>query len=157
MRINLSAVPRRPGIASGFTIIEVLFTMMMAGVMFTALYAGISSGFAVIKLARENTRATQIMVEKMETIRLYSWDQINSNGFIPSNFVASYYPMGVVGDRGTLYTGIVSVADSSLGTSYAPEVKKVTVQLKWNTGNLPRSRSISTYVSRYGLQNYIYY
>jgi hypothetical protein len=36
-------------------------------------------------------------------------------------------------------------------------MKKVIVTLNWTTGKLPRTRSISTYVSRYGLQNYIYY
>lgn len=140
----------------GFTITEVLFAMAIMGVTFMALYAGLSSGFSVIKLARENTRATQILIEKMETIRLYTWDQINSNGFIPTNFTVAYYPMGGSNNCGTIYTGMVSIAPVSLGTSYDNDMRKITVRLDWRTGNLPRQRSISTYVSRYGLQNYIY-
>ncbi|MBI5387050.1 MAG: hypothetical protein HZA90_20455 [Verrucomicrobia bacterium] len=140
---------------AAFSIIEVVFAMGISSMMFLALYEGLSSGFAIIKLARENTRATQIMIEKMETIRLYSWDQINSNGFIPSSFVVAYYPMGG-SNCGTLYTGSVTVADANIGTTYNDEMRKVSVQLKWVTGKLPRNRGISTYVSRYGLQNYIY-
>src|SRR5687767_14388252 len=59
-----------------FSIIEVLVALAIAGVLFTSLYAGISAGFVVIETARENLRATQIMVEKLETIRLYTWEQI---------------------------------------------------------------------------------
>jgi hypothetical protein len=120
------------------------------------LYEGLATGFTVIKLARENPRASQIMLEKMETVRLYTWDQINSNGFILTNFVAAYYPMGGT-SSGTMYTGQVTVSDSGLGTSYAEDLKKVTVQLNWLTGSLPRTRSTYTYVSRYGLQNYVIY
>ena len=139
----------------GFTIIEVLFAMGMAGLMFITLYTGLQGGFAIMRLARENTRATQILVEKMETIRLYNWDQINSNGFIPSSFTAAYYPMGG-SNCGTIYTGTVSIASPGLGTSYDDDMRKVTVRLDWLTGNLPRTRSACTYVSRYGLQNYVY-
>jgi type II secretory pathway pseudopilin PulG len=145
---------RRRGAA--FTLVEVVFAMAMAGMMFLVLYEGLASGFSIIKLARENTRASQILVEKMETVRLYTWDQINSNSFMLTNFVVAYYPMAGV-NGGTLYTGVVTVSDSGLGTSYAEDMKKVTVQLKWVTGKLPRTRQTSTYVSRYGLQNYIYY
>src|ERR1051326_7449704 len=87
---------------NGFTLIDALFAMVMAGVMFTALYAGLAFGFKVVKMARENTRATQVMLEKMETIRLYTWTQINSNGFIPTNkFTVPYYAVGT-STNGTL-------------------------------------------------------
>lgn len=145
---------RRGGVA--FTLIEVVFTMAMAGMLFLVLYEGLASGFSIIKLARENTRASQILVEKMETVRLYTWDQINSNGFMLTNFVVAYYPMAGV-NGGTMYTGVVTVSDSGLATSYAGDLKKVTVQLNWLTGSMPRTRTTSTYVSRYGLQNYINY
>ena len=140
---------------NGFTLVETLFAISIAGVMFAALYAGLVFGFDLIRVARENSRATQIMVEKMETIRLYTWDQINSNSFLPSTFVASYYPMGGA-NCGTRYTGTVTVADSGLNTSYAEDMKKIIVSLNWRTGSLPRGRTNTTYVSRYGLQNYIW-
>src|SRR5436853_4683929 len=86
----------------GFTLIDALFAMVISGVMFTALYAGLAFGFKVIRFARENTRATQIMLEKMETIRLYTWEQVTNCGdtnvgsfFLPSNPVqVPYYAVG---------------------------------------------------------------
>ena len=139
----------------GFTLMDALIGMAIAAIMFVSLYSGLAWGFTTIRLARENSRATQIMVEKMETIRLYTWDQINSNGFIPSNFVANYYPVGST-NSGVNYTGAMTIASSALGTSYADDVRKINLQLNWVTGSLPRTRSLTTYISRNGLQNYIY-
>src|SRR5690242_4531464 len=85
------SVPRR---AAAFSTMEVLVGVMVCGIVFVGLYSGLSSGFSFIQLARENLRGTQIMEEKMETLRLYRWDQINQSGFIPTNFVDTFYPLG---------------------------------------------------------------
>ncbi len=147
-----------PRVAQGaFSLVEVAFGMALAGVMLTALYTGLTYGFSVMKLARENTRATQILVEKMETIRLYNWDQINTPSFLPPTFDVDYYPMGGDTNHGTIYHGTLAVSDTSLTAGYAGDMKKITVTLNWMTGGLPRTRTLSTYVSRYGLQNYIYF
>ena len=98
-------------------------------------------------------RASQ--AEKMETIRLYNWDQITSNGFVPRAFTVPYYPMGG-SNCGTIYSGEVLITNAQVYTSYEQDMRKVVVNLKWKTGQLDRQRSISTYVSRYGLQNYVY-
>ena len=156
MKTALPQLGRRPAHRRGFTLIEACFAMMMVAVMFLALYDGLTYGFTLIKLARENTRATQILVEKTETIRLYTWDQINSNGFILKTFTNYYYPIDAA-SRGTVYTGTLTVTNTPLTTSYAGDMKKILVTLNWKTGGLSRTRSLSTYVSRYGLQNYIYY
>ena len=153
MRLHQPLMCRFAGAA--FTIIEVVFAMAVAGLMFVALYSGLMTGFTIIHLARENTRASQILVEKMETIRLYTWDQINSNGFIPTNFSVVYSTVGGT-NNGAVYQGTLTITNVSFSTSYAADMKKVTVQLNWMTGNLARRRTASTYISRYGLQNYIY-
>jgi type II secretory pathway pseudopilin PulG len=156
MKLTIRLPDARRAAREAFTIVEVVFAMGIVGVMFVALYAGLAGGFAIIKLARENTRATQILVEKMETVRLYTFDQIVSNSFMPTNFSTPYYPITTT-NQGTIYYGKVTVSDTPLATSYAGDMKKVTVRLDWTTGALRRTRSISTYVSRYGMQNYIYY
>src|SRR5207244_2048787 len=85
---------------NGFTLIEVLIGMAIVGGLIITLYTGLAWGFRVIRLARENIRATQVMAEKMETIRLYNWDQVTSNGFIPSTFNVPYYPVGQTNGSG---------------------------------------------------------
>jgi hypothetical protein len=140
-----------------FTIIDALFAVAMAGVMFTSLYAGLAFGFKVIKMTRENTRATQIMLEKMETIRLYSWSQITNAGFVPTNPVAvPYYAVGVT-NNSLMYTARTSIAACDLPTTYASEMRKITIRVDWDwAGNSNRTRTMSTYVSKGGLQNYVY-
>ncbi len=133
--------------------------MAVAGVMFAALYAGIAFGFNTIKFARENTRATQIMLEKMEIVRLYTWDQITDTTpptFIPTNtFTVPYYSVGGT-NSDLVYTGKVSVADAPMATSYSNNIKLVTITLDWVTGKTPRTRSMQTYVSRNGMQSYVW-
>jgi hypothetical protein len=156
MRITIGQSDWRSSARDAFTIVEVVFAMATAAFMFLALYSGLTGGFTIMRLARENTRATQILVEKMETIRLYSWEQITSNSFIPTNFSVPYYPMGG-SNAGTIYHGTVTLGDALVGASYQNDMKKVSIRLDWQTGQLPRTRTISTYVSRYGLQNYVYF
>src|SRR5262249_43999527 len=69
----------------GQTFAEVLVAIGVLGFMLVSLYAGFSSGFAVVRVARENLRATQILEERMEVIRLFRWEEV-APGFIPTNF-----------------------------------------------------------------------
>jgi hypothetical protein len=134
---------------------ELQVGVVILGLSFVSLYAGFSSGFALIQLSRENLRATQILQDKMETIRLYSWDQINTPHFIPTNFVESFYPVDT-NANGILYTGTVSVATAPIAESYSNDMRQVVVNVKWLSQGTERQREILTYISRYGLQNYIY-
>ena len=147
----------------GFGMVDAMFAMVIAGVMFTALYAGLAFGFKVIKLARENTRATQIMLEKMETVRLYTWSQITNYGdtnlgnyFLPSNPIPiPYYAVGT--NSSLVYTGQIFVEASGVGTSYADDMRKITMRVDWSQlGATNRTRTMSTYVTRNGMQTYVY-
>ena len=146
--------PKRSG-AAGYTMIEVLVTGVVMAVMFVSLYSGFSAGFAVIQLAREDLRATQILQEKMETIRLYTWDQINQNGFIPTNFLENFYATGT-NVSGLNYTGKVVIANAPITESYSNDIKNVTITVEWSSAGVMRTREMSTFVTRNGLQNYIY-
>lgn len=108
MDLNHSDRGRGSG-PNAFSTIEVLVTVLVAGIVFVSLYTGVSSGFAFVQLARENLRATQIMEEKMETIRLYTWDQITQTGFIPTNFVQAFYPLNIANTNSMTYTGVVTI------------------------------------------------
>lgn len=136
--------------------IEVLVAVAVAGIAFVSLYAGLSSGYAVMQLARENLRATQILQEKMETIRLYTWDQINAPGFIPTNFTDVYYS-STGGVAGLTYTGTVTISSAPVAEAYSGDLKLVSLELTWVSANVPRKREMQTFVSRYGIQNYVYY
>lgn len=153
--------------ASGFTLPEGLFGMAIMGILFVTLYTGMTTGFDSIRSSRENLRATQILLEKFETIRLYNWDQVNSNGFIPTNFVAYFDPKWNLStnastnaweniDRGTVYTGRVSITPAAITEAYSNDLRTITVELTWTSGNRECRRSLSSHIARYGLQNYVY-
>jgi hypothetical protein len=158
MKITLPTNSARLKASHGFGLVEALFGMGMAGIVVAALYAGLAFGFNTIKFARENTRATQIMVEKMETIRLYTWSEITSNNFIPTNkFVVPYYAVGKSTNTTTLmYTGQIFITSPNLGTTYNGNMKQIAIQLNWITGKTARSRKMTTYVARNGMQTYVY-
>jgi len=96
------------------------------------------------------------MMEKTETLRLYSWDQLISSNFIQTSFTERYDPNSTNGSQGITYTGRVDFASVPMTTAYSDEMKQVTVSLSWTTGRINRNRSFTTFVSRNGLQNYIY-
>ena len=136
---------------------DALFAMAVAGFTFISLYAGLAFGFKVIRIARENTRATQIMLEKMETVRLYTWNQVTNPGFIPTGkFIVPYYSVGAT-NSSLLYTGQVTIAPCPIGASYASNMRRVTIKVEWSPlGTTNRSRTMTTYVTRNGLQNYVW-
>ena len=137
---------------------EVLVAVAIIGVQFVTLYVGMTQGFGIVQVSRENLRATQILQEKMETIRLYTWNQITNAGFIPPTFTASFYPAAQT-NQGLDYQGTMTISDVPpplSSTSYASDLKLVVVQVNWTSGNVQRQRDMRTLVSHYGLHNYIY-
>jgi prepilin-type N-terminal cleavage/methylation domain-containing protein len=157
MRINISIERRTELSRQAFTLVEVMIAVLVIGLMFVTLYLGFTQGFGVIQLARENLRATQILQEKMETIRLYTWEQVTNNGFILPQFTADFYPAGTNGAGvGFKYEGELIITNAPVAESYSNDLRLVTVKVKWTSGKVERKREMRTMVSRYGLHNYIY-
>ena len=89
-------------ILSSFTLAEVLVSVLIVSIGVVSLYTGVSSGFALVKLAREDLRATQIMLQRMEAVRLYTWSQITDATFFSTNNYAAYYdPAGQAAGSGS--------------------------------------------------------
>jgi type II secretory pathway pseudopilin PulG len=169
---NLSSLRRQAALA----MVETLVVVAIIGTLFLSLYGGISSGFAVVNLARENLRANQIALEKMETIRLYTWEQINSNGFVAPTFTAPFFPQidykqvaenrgeevsisesGSTGEGFTYYGSVmITNAPADIPSEYSGSLKRVIVSITWTNGAVARTREMDTLVSEYGMQNYIY-
>ena len=141
---------------AAFSLIEALVAVALVGVMFVSMYAGISNGYAFARVTRENLRATQILQEKMETVRLYTWDQLNTAGFVPTNFFEGFYVGSGTNDGGLTYTGRVSIASAPLTEGYGTNMKMVTINLSWKSGRVVRNRQMQTLTAKHGLQSYIY-
>lgn len=163
MKLNTQRLSSRKEFA--FSLVEACVGAMIVLVVFVSLYAGISTCFHATRAVRENLRATQIMLERMEGIRLYNWNQLAFSNWIPTFFTNYYYPLTNRGESpGIPYVGRFTVANvpfPSPAPSYANDMRLVTVQIWWTnivgTNQLVRTRQMQTYVSRMGLQNYVYY
>src|SRR5258706_3022214 len=116
-----------------YTIVEVMVSIFVIAIMMISLYGGFSAGFAVVKLSRENLRATQIMVQKMETIRLLNWSQIlNTNTYVQSAFTEYYNPAGTNDNTyGVLYAGRVTTNAANVPAAYQNNMRAIVVTVFW--------------------------
>jgi prepilin-type N-terminal cleavage/methylation domain-containing protein len=149
-----SASPLRPRARrSAFSLVEVLFAVAIIGVLVTALYAAIGTATSWMRVCQENETATQIMSEKLDTIRLYNWDQITkSNGFLLTNFTVGIDPLT---NSTPYYTGTLSWSQAPISETYASSLLLMTVKLTWVSGGRLQIRSNSTFVTTYGIQELV--
>src|SRR6266545_4118823 len=108
---------------SAYTLAEVMVGIAIMSVMFLTLYLGFTQGFGVVQSSRENMRATQILQQQAEIIRLYTWEQMDN---VPRTTTWTFYPLGGSGDQGITYTGTVTVTNAPMTESYAADNKLVT-------------------------------
>jgi len=157
MKTANGMVMGKSGIAA-FSLIEVMVSVLVVMIMFASLYLGFAQGFGVVQLARENLRSTQVMEEKTETLRLYTWEQVNTPGFIPTNFTAPFYAVGAQTNAGFTYYGTLFISPAPLESeAYKDDLRLVTVDVVWTNGNTARHRRMETFVAKQGMQGYIYY
>ena len=152
MRSIKEVATRKAGVGNqAFTTIEALIASAILGLLAASLYGGITFGFAVIQSTREKLRAGQVLQEKLETIRLYKWSQINNQSFLPRTFTASLNPTGDV----PFYQGTFTIVPAPLATeAYKNDMLQVDVSVKWNSLGISKTLSLQTFVSRHGIQNY---
>jgi len=139
-----------------FTIAEVVMCLLILNVGAAGLMGCFKYAYFVTGLTRENQRATQVMLERAEAIRLCSWDQVRSNGFIPTTFSDYFDPTASNGSGGVIYSGTVAITSFPYSTSYADNMRTLTMTLKWQSGKIPRTRTNVTYIAKDGIQNYVY-
>jgi len=141
-------------VRSGFTLVELMVSISIIAISFVSVYMGISSAFGVVQSTRDDLRATQILNEKMETMRLYTWTQIMDPGVIPASFTNWYYEAAQV-NEGTRYVGSVSFTAPGFSNSFSAGMRKVTVAVRWVNGTRTNVRETVSLVSSNGLQSYI--
>ncbi len=160
MRIRLASSAKATAWYLAYTIAEMAIGTALLAIVFVSLYGGMSSGFALTQVSRENLRATQILLERMEGIRLYNWNQLVYSNWIPTRFTNYYYPLTNAGESpGIMYIGTMSVVTSPAlnpPTTYGAYLASVNATVSWVSAGVPRTRSLTTYVSKNGIQNYVF-
>lgn len=147
---------KNPG-AQAATLAEIVIAIALVTISAAGLMSALGYGFALTQSLRENQRATQILLEKAETLRLYNWDQVNSNGFIPSSFTAVYDPQATgSASAGITYDGTVALDPFPGGYDYHTNMRLVTITVSWTTLSRPQTRTLVTSIARDGEQNYVW-
>ena len=121
----------------GFTLIEVLVTIMILAVVLIALFSCFIYGFTVISRVRQASIATQCLQEELELIRNMPFDDILS---LDSSFTNESLPL--LEDS----SGILSLEDSG-----GNDIKKLTVSVIWSYKGRQIRRDIVTFVTRKGI------
>lgn len=157
---------------------EVVVGVALVALTVGALYAGMTYGMQRTHFTREELRATQILLEKMEQLRLYRWDQLNfvndpddlddvefdpedphvvedelSPFVVPKTFSVPF-TAGQTND-GLVYYGTFSLTNAPVTEVYSNQLLLVTATLTWQSGGKTRTRKMQTFFAKYGLQNNI--
>ena len=132
----------------GYTLVEVVVAIWLLTVVAVSLFGAFSFGFSTIKISQEDARASQILLQKLETLRVYDWSNI-TNGYFPKNFTVNYSTNG-----GVTYNGGIAIEPVLTAESYSNTLRKVTVSLSWVSTGVPRYRVVTTLVSQSGIQTY---
>jgi len=170
MRIRLkckrgSAPKRAKRCKRGYTFAEVLIATGVLGFVATSLCVGFNAGFCMIQSTRENLRATQIMLQKMEAVRLFTWSQVgDTTNYLKSTFTEVYDPLEATNScGGPKYRGYVTAsvpAAGDLPEAYRTNMRTITVNVSWTNYNgakaIVHQREMQTRVARNGMQNYIW-
>lgn len=159
---GVTHAPRRrlaiPNPRAGGTLVELAVAVCILALAGGAIVTSVNYGMFMIRLTRENARATQVLLEKAQTLRMYNWDQVvYSNGLVPSTFTAVYDPQAPTGQQGVVYYGTITNTAVPFQASYSNKMRACTIGLRWTTeGRIHHTRTLTTYIAADGVRNYVW-
>jgi prepilin-type N-terminal cleavage/methylation domain-containing protein len=127
----------------GFTLIEVLITMMILSGVMTALLSCFIYGLNIISRMKQTALATQIIQEQLEDIRDMTYDDIVSLGSSFDN--AGFEQLSTWGGCEGASGGVA--VESSLGD----DIKKITVTVQWTYRGRAQREDLVTFITREGI------
>lgn len=142
---------------SAFTIAEAMVAAVLVGFAWISLGAAIGMSLSLVQANREDLRATQIMVQKMEQLRLYNWAELQNTAYVKPEF-KEYFDSAR--NTAPLYSGNVTVSldPPNFPANYQNKVLSVTVSISWTSYNgghaTTHKRQMQTYVAQYGMNTF---
>jgi prepilin-type N-terminal cleavage/methylation domain-containing protein len=131
----------------GYTLVEVLCAIIIAAISASVLFVGFDNGFALLRTTREDLRATQILMQKTEAFRLYTWQQLtNAQQTTGGTFQENYFAQSPSTNKGTLYVGTLKLIDTPTFSSYSSGLHLITITVNWTNfvgkNLVPHSRTM---------------
>jgi prepilin-type N-terminal cleavage/methylation domain-containing protein len=128
---------KRKNKEKGFTLVEILITIVVVAVALMALLSVFIYGFNLLSRMKQTAIATQCAQEELENIRNLTYDEILALG--PS----------FTNDSLTLLensSGVRTVEDS-----VGEDIKKLTISVFWTYRGQNMRKDIVTYITREGI------
>lgn len=121
----------------GFTLIEVMITILLLTVVMSAILSCFVQGFDILMRMKQMTVASQGIQKELELIRTMHYSDILSmdNSFTNDGF--SYLENS---------SGIINLEDS-----VGAEIKKLTVSVTWTYRGRQMRKEVVTYVTKKGI------
>lgn len=145
----------------GFTLVEIICAVAVASIMIAVLFRTFTMGFSILKVTREDLRATQILLQKTEAFRLFTWPQLTN---CPTTFTEYYYPAGTTnGSAGTLYFGTITPTGTATNipdtAPYKANVHLITITVTWTNEfaghQVGHTRMMQTMNAFGGMESYL--
>ena len=131
---------------AGFTLAEAILATLILGFVLTSVLAVASQCARYLTDIRRTARASQVLQQEMEYVRLLDWNALQS---LTNNFTDP-------SDTNHIYKGTISQsAYATYGTTST--VVEVTLTVTWtNQVNCVLTNTLTTLVSNGGLNKYIF-
>lgn len=127
----------------GFTLIEVLVTMMILSGVLTALLSCFIYGLNIISRMKQTAIATQIIQEQLEDIRDKTYDEIVSLGTSFENTRL---------DQLSAQSGCEEASGGvAVESSEGDDIKKITVTVQWTYRGRTQREDLVTFITREGI------
>lgn len=135
---------------AGFTIFEVAMASAIMALGITTSITVLQRGFAQLDTARNITSAGQIMVGKMEEIRMSNWSAVSALPAGPTTLTLDtvFSASSSVGSRFTMTRTVTTLSASML------EIKLTVTWTGYDGRTI--SRSMTTNFAEHGIHDFIY-
>ncbi len=144
----------------GYTVREAVTAVALAGFVTVTLGAVLSAGGNLIQSARQNLRASQVLMEKAEALRLFAGSQVSdTNSYRQPLFVEPHDPRGAGFEASRVqYAGYLS--GTGLADTTRPNLRPVTLTLCWTNSEgakpVVHTRAVQARLARNGTPKYIW-
>lgn len=150
---------------AGHTLAQALAAITVLGLAVIAFSGAFATAYCVIHSSREQLRASQIVMERAESLRLFNWSQVSAaRKHVQPLFVQSDAPSDVTEDSGGVQyvgylTGAASLAGGSAKDAHA-HMRNVTLALSSTTCNgdqaAVRTSQVQIRLARNGAPKYVW-
>lgn len=145
---------------AAFTLVEVIVAAAILGILMAVFFAGYTQSYFEMNTTRQDLRATQILTQKAEAVRLCTWTNLAD---LPISFKDYYTDNSSSSSGSTTYYGTISVGAATNipnTVSYYDDIKLVTVSVVWTNQlrdqPVVHTREVQTLAAKNGMVNYIY-